>query len=436
MSALQRLASCCALLLGGCSAVLGLDGLAFDRTADSGGAGGSGAAAGSGGEAGSGAAQGGGGAAQGGGGAAQGGGGAHGGTGGAGGDMLPLVTEGSIFDNTVSASVDTRFKLVWTENGIWQLESWFDLGSDPLHDLGADTSLAPFTDLLFIPAEFTIGANWYDLEGASIVDASLYEQAEGRMVVHADLSMPGVPSLEIATMYTAYASGRVGVQVVLHNSGASPIVFDDFQHGFTTVNANDAWTVTPIGGNAALTFERTDAPSGTPALVVINHGGLGTVGSDATGNRYFTEGSVTIPASGSLERDVELQVWPSGAQAELQARIDDARNPELVNVSGGSDPGYRYWDAAYEIDASSNLVTFAPSAARQRFYPAFYVGNWSSPTWSVWLGAERLCSSADRIGPRATAVDFNQYALMIVFLDVIPTSATLAERTFTVRDTL
>jgi hypothetical protein len=429
MSTLQRLVPWCALLLGGCSAVLGLDGLAFDRTAAGGGAGGSGAAAGSGGEAGNGAAQGGGGA-------GQGGGGAHGGTGGAGGDMLPLVTEGSILDNTVSASVAGRFKLVWTDSGIWQLESWIDLGSDPLHDLGPDTAAPPHTDLLFIPAEFTIGANWYDLEGATIVDASLYEQAEGRMVLHSDLSMPGVPSLDITTMYTAYASGRVGVQVVLHNGSASPIVFDDFQHGFTTVNANDAWTVTPIGGNVALTFERTDAPSGTPALVVINQGGLGTVGSDATGNRYFQEGSLTIPASGEIERDAELQVWPSGSQAELQARIDDARNPELVNVSGGNDAGYRYWDAAYEIDATSNLVTFAPSAARTRFYPAFYLANWSSPTWSVWLGAERLCSSADRIGPRATAVDFNQYALLIVFLDVIPTSATLVERTFTVRDTL
>jgi hypothetical protein len=64
MSILQRLGPWCALLLGGCSAVLGLDGLAFDRPAEDGGAaagrggmggtgvGGSGATAGSGGTAG------------------------------------------------------------------------------------------------------------------------------------------------------------------------------------------------------------------------------------------------------------------------------------------------------------------------------------------------------------------------------------------------
>jgi hypothetical protein len=118
------------------------------------------------------------------------------------------------------------------------------------------------------------------------------------------------------------------------------------------------------------------------------------------------------------------------------ARIDDASHPELVNVSGGNDVGYRYWDSAYGIDATSNVVTFAPSSAHARHYPAFFIGQWSSSTWSAWLGSELLCSSADRIGPRAIAAAFNGYSLIIVFLDVIPTTATLAERTFTVRDTL
>lgn len=165
-------------------------------------------------------------------------------------------------------------------------------------------------------------------------------------------------------------------------------------------------------------------------------GGSVAIGTDAPDSRYFGDGVVTIQPAGWFERDVELQVWPSGSAAELLERVDDARNPELVNVSGGLDVGYRYFEAAYGIDAASNVVSFAPSSARTRYYPAFYLSNWTSSTWSVWLGTERLCSSVDRIGPRATAVSYNDYVLVIVLLDVIPTTASLAERTFTVRDTL
>ncbi|MBI4954713.1 MAG: hypothetical protein HY908_22015, partial [Myxococcales bacterium] len=366
-----------------------------------------------------------------------GGGGAGGGQGGQGGVVPPappLQIDGSVGFGFVSAHADPLFKLDFDLNENWQLTAWYDLGSQPAADLGPDLANQP-TAVVFNAGYLQQGANWLDIEGGTVVNASLYEQWEGRMVLHTVVDY-ALPNLRTTVEYTVYPSGRVATSSLFENTGAAPIALDDLEHGYVAVNSSHAWTVGTAGAGAAVVFERTDAPSTTPTLVAITDQ-AGIVGQDTPYDRYWAGGPVTIPGGQSVVRNVELDFWPSSDTSNVAARVADVRGQAVTNLSGVTDLGVRYHDGTYGLDVvgSPSSVTFAPTNAHPRHYPAFYIGNWQSPTWSVWLGGQKLCSSSAYVGARAIACYMGSYALVIVYLDVIPQSATLAERTFTVQTT-
>ena len=416
------------VLFAGCTAVLGLDDLSFDLDTSAAGAGGSATG-------GSGHTGGGGGGVAGSGGHGGAGGGVAG-TGGQGGDggsqpVAPILQTDETA-TTFTMHADPLFRLVFTENDNWQLTGWYDLGSAPSDELGPQVP-PQFTNLVFNPVYVDLGADtWVDTEGGSIFDVSLYESYAGRATLHTEVDLPAT-TLRVRTDYTVYASGRVGTFLELENTGPTAVSLAALEFGYLAVNGSYAWTPTEIGSVVSV-FERTDV-AGTPTIVAINHDGIGAPGSDTPHDHYWDAGPVTLQPSDILEHDVELQVWPSSAVSNVTERVNDARNPGLVAVTGANYTGYDFRYLTYDLDVAGSTVTFAPSNVYDRHYPAFYLQNWGSATWSVWLGTERLCSSADPLGARANAVYYNGFSLVITYLDVIPKSASLADRTFTVRST-
>jgi hypothetical protein len=301
-------------------------------------------------------------------------------------------------------------------------------------DLAAKMPSNDITNLLIMPFTLDTGGYWWEADDASVVSVTLIDQTPARAVLDTVIAYPAA-NVQAHGVYTVYASGRVALLADLLNVGGVTIPFEDAECSYTSVSETLTWAVSNLANNYAAGFFRTDGATPYPNLLAINSSLFGAVGSDAPGNRYWSQGAFNLTAGGHYARTTELQLGPGNQDTvSLTDRANDVLGPGLQVVSGGTalGNGYDQGQGAYVLQAAGTSVQFRPTGAQTRFTPSFVVSGWSAATWSVSLGGEVLVSSAAPIGPHAIAF-FDQpgSTLVLVYLRDIPMAAPDAERLFT-----
>src|SRR5262249_34007936 len=119
-------------------------------------------------------------------------------------------------------------------------------------------------------------------------------------------------------------------------------------------------------------------------------------------------------------------------------RVNDVRAPSLTIASGATlvGDGYDETVAAYTLQASGTSPSFYATSAQQRHTPVFVLTNWNNSTWQVSLNGSVQASSTQPQGAQTIAsYDSSANRLVIQYLGIIPTTATTAQRTFSVSAT-
>lgn len=354
------------------------------------------------------------------------------GTGGAPGVLsTPLVLSGSVADGVVGLSVAGAYRLEFTQPTNWQLERWFDLPTSDVVNLASQIN----RNMLHEPIEMQVGGNWGGADEADFLDVTLTDETPARVLVETTLRYPAGGAFTVHNTYSVHASGRVGVRVAITNQTASAQTFDASEVHHTSVNEMLAWANSTFANGDAAMFQRTDGATPFPTVLTMSFGTSGAPGQDFPTNLYWdTGGQTTLMPGDAFERTGEFQIGLGDQNAgTLAARAADVMSPSLV-VSGGSPigSGYDAGAAAYVIASGGGELSFGASSALERFAPAFVIEGWAPQDWTLSRDGVAVASSAM---PRGVGVlvhhDVAASRLVVVSVDAFPTTATQAERTFT-----
>lgn len=435
--AIGGLAALTAMLAAACSNILGLGELVYDvQPAAGGGQGGSGGGGGGGHGGGGGNPTGGGGI--GGTGGSSGGQGGVAGGGGVGGEepaAPPLQLDGDVGNGLVAAFVESQFRLELQQSLQWQIGAWYDLTSDPALDLAG---ASPYPNVLVEPFEINYEGSWYGTMQASNGAVVLANETPARAVFATTMdSAPSGVGLEIQTIYTVWATGRVGIDATLLNASGSTRSIPAVEYNHHHVSQAVSWARSVLASEHAVSFVRADGPTPLPNLLVVNHGVETPAGQDYGGNVYWDAGAVTLDPTQTFRRRAELVIHPGGLDAAaLTSRANDALAPGLAIVQGATavGTGYDPGQAAYVVTAQGSAVDLRLTSAADRHAPAFVVQSFPYDSFTVRLAGEDVVRSDRLSGAHGHAhYDADADQLVFVYLDTIPTTATDEQRTFELR---
>ena len=274
-------------------------------------------------------------------------------------------------------------------------------------------------------------------EGQSAT-AAILEETPARVVLRTQYHLrPTDSDFLVQADYTVYASGRVAVNMSLQNLSSAARTLGTVEYATTNVEDALSWSINTLNSGNAISFAQTDGATPAPNLLVINASPDTTIATDATGNRYWTVSNQALNVNASFSRQWELQPVPGGQTvSSLTARANDVGAPGVVAAGGavlvGS--GYDFGAGAYTLQESATSLSFYPTSAQQRHAPVFVIAGWRNASWQVSLNGTLLASSVQPQGSTAiVSYDSAGQRLVIQYLDIIPTTSTTAQRTFSVQ---
>ena len=344
----------------------------------------------------------------------------------------PVVVTRSADDTSITVRVEGKFQIDFVEDASWQPARWFDLQQPVIEDLVAGR---PF---LTSPCEILkMGVGWFGALEATDAWVDVIEETPGRAVVRATYEHDeDWGELQIQTDYTIYASGRVAARAIITNIDLSDVLLNAIEMAHVNVSADLSWAATALAGDRAFAFTRADGPPPASNLLVLNTSPISPLNSDNLTNRYWSIGEIYLLERESLTFTWELQVAPNGQDTlQLADRAGDVLDPGIAVVSGVTlvGTGYDPAQGAYTLTAPSETSVFELTAAEPRHYPVFVLSDWTSPTFSVMRGGVVLASSDAPIGSAAIGtLDPDAQTLVVVNLEELPTSASAADRTYTI----
>ncbi len=355
-----------------------------------------------------------------------------GGQGGQGPLATPLEVTQTV--NSYTFEVAGRFRLEADDASTYHLTKWFDLATDPALDLG-EMSDAAYTDVVYEPPQLQDPSGvWWTLYDASLVSTSLRDQTPVRAALTVVADHPIEGGIRSTTVFTVYASGRVGVAVSLANESGPTKNFNDCEIHYVTLNDQVSWMQGDQPSGLASAFQRTDGPTPRPTLLAIHFGPEQEIEHDAGWNTYWNHDALTIAAGSSIRWDGELQFGPGGQDMQaLSDRVDDVYLPGLSAVPPATVLGYSDSEGAYGISSAGQPAEFVLDGARDRHDPAFVVTDWGSPTFTIRRGGVIVATDAAPIGTDVLArYDATLGELVFTYVGTIPGGAPEAERTFRV----
>ncbi|MFO0612167.1 MAG: hypothetical protein U0414_06255 [Polyangiaceae bacterium] len=353
------------------------------------------------------------------------------GTGGAPGvPATPLVRSGATADGAIGLTVQGAFRLEFTATTNWQLQRWFDLPTSDVVNLASQVQ----RNMLHEPIEMEVGGIWGGADEAQFVDVSLTDETPARAILDTTLRYPSGGAFTVHNTYSVYASGRVGVRVVIQNLTASDQTFDASEVHHTSVNEMLAWAHSTLANGDAAMFQRTDGATPLPTVLTMSFGTVGSPGQDFPTNYYWdTGGQTTLMPGQTFARTGEFQVGLGDQTVgTLSSRAADVLAPSLVVTGAGVGNGYDSGAAAYVIQASGGEVSFGASADVDRFAPAFVIDGWSAQDWTLTRDGMTVATSAMPIGFGVLVHhDVAASRLVVVSVDAFRTTTPAAQRTFT-----
>lgn len=343
----------------------------------------------------------------------------------------PLVLSGAVDVGVVGLTVADKFRFEFTAGTNWQLQRWFDLATSDVVNLAAQSN----RNMLHEPIEIDVGGIWGGADEAGFGSVTITDETPARALVETTLQYPNGGAFSVHSTYTVYASGRVGVRVDVTNPSVTDQTFEASEVHHTSTNEMLGWANASFANGNAAMLQRTDGPTPFPTVLTMSFGTIGNPGQDFATNLYWdTGGLTTLPPGKTLIWTGEFQVGLGDQNVgTLAARAADVMAPSL-SVSGGSPigSGYDAGAAAYAINASGGPLSFSASNATDRFAPAFVIEGWTAQDWTLTRDGVAVASSAM---PRGVDVlvrhDIPASRLVVVSLGAFPTTATTAERTFT-----
>lgn len=291
------------------------------------------------------------------------------------------------------------------------------------------------------PVELQIGRSWYGIANAQDVQMTFIEENPGRVILRTEYSLrPDRDNFLVQTDYTVYASGRVVVNLNVHNMSGGKRKLDTIKYASLNMEDTFVWNISPISDTHALAFQRVDALPPLANLLAINYSSDTGIGSDGGSNRHWYVGDQALGSNEVFTRTWELQLQPSGQGIDsLTVRVADVLTPEVSILSGGTavGTGYNVGISAYSLQSTGGHLSFYPTATQQRHMPVFVIDTWTSPNWEVRLNGIILASNLQPHGSEAIAsYDSAKQQLVFQYLGILPTTAITTERTFTITDTI
>jgi hypothetical protein len=355
----------------------------------------------------------------------------------------PLVVESIPQDGTISLRVDGNFRIQSTAGTQWQWSKWFDLGSGSAENLASTLPGEQSQEVyvLFDPLYVYDGIDWYDISTASVVSVDLVDQAPARAIV--DVRLHYDPTgLDLETLYTVYASGRVATWIEGTNGTAGELDFNTIEYNYLSVNPHlssgpTAWQKTSYSG-AGAGFLRVDGPSPKSSALMVDTSGLDPLEEDAEFTNWsWGDGpAMHLMPGDTFSRTGQIQIGPGDQTGPMHAaRTDDVLGPGLQIVSGGLPIGSGYDDAqaAYAIQANTGAtsITFGATNDRERFDPSFVIEGFDAPSWRLVRDGKELVSSSAPVGPGAVAYADGRGLVVVTLLGDFPAGAPEAERLVT-----